>query len=115
MLVAAALVVAAFFTVWTVQRRDQIGLLKAMGATDRYVVTDAMAQVVILLVVATVVGSLLGLVVGAAFPAEAPFSLTAASVVGAGVALVLAGLVGSLVAVRRITSVDPLVALGSPR
>ncbi len=115
LLVISALVVAAFFTVWTVQRRDQIGLLKAMGATDRYVVTDALAQVVILLVGATLVGSVLGLLVGTSFPADAPFSLSAASVAGAAGALVLAGLLGSLVAVRRITSVDPLVALGSPR
>jgi len=115
LLVISALVVAAFFTVWTVQRRDQIGLLKAMGASDRYVVGDAMLQVLILLVVATVVGTLLGLVLGSLFPAEAPFTLTASSVVGAGVALVVAGLLGSLVAVRRITSVDPLVALGSSR
>ncbi len=115
LLVISALVVAAFFTVWTVQRRDQIGLLKAMGASDRYVVGDAMLQVLILLVVATVVGTLLGLLAGSVFPAEAPFSLTASSVVGAGVALVVAGLLGSLVAVRRITSVDPLVALGSSR
>ena len=115
LLVISALVVAAFFTVWTVQRRDQIGLLKAMGASDRYVVGDAMLQVLILLVVATVVGTLLGLLLGSLFPAEAPFTLTAASVVGAGVALVVAGLLGSLVAVRRITSVDPLVALGSAR
>lgn len=115
LLVISALVVAAFFTVWTVQRRDQIGLLKAMGASDRYVVGDAMLQVLILLVVATVVGTLLGILLGSFFPAEAPFTLTASSVAGAGAALVVAGLLGSLVAVRRITSVDPLVALGSSR
>ena len=115
LLIISALVVAAFFTVWTVQRRDQIGLLKAMGASDRYVLGDAMLQVLILLVVATVLGTLLGVLAGSLFPAEAPFSLTAVSVVGAGVALVVAGLLGSLVAVRRITSVDPLVALGSAR
>jgi len=115
LLVISALVVAAFFTVWTVQRRDQIGLLKAMGASDRYVLGDAMLQVLILLVVATFLGTLLGVLAGSLFPAEAPFSLTTASVVGAGVALVVAGLLGSLVAVRRITSVDPLIALGSAR
>ena len=112
LLLISALVVAAFFTVWTVQRRDQIGLLKAMGASDRYVVLDALTQVVALLVSATVVGTVVGLVLGRFVPSEAPFSLGASSVLVAGLALVLAGLLGSLVAVRRITSVDPLVALG---
>ncbi|MFM7069688.1 MAG: ABC transporter permease [Actinomycetes bacterium] len=115
LLVISALIVAAFFSVWTVQRRDQIGLLKAMGASDRYVVVDAMTQVLMLLVVATVVGSLLGIVLGSFVPDEAPFILQPAAVVLAAVALVVAGLIGSLVAVRRITAVDPLVALGSNR
>lgn len=115
LLLISALVVAAFFTVWTVQRRDQIGLLKAMGASDRYVLLDALTQVLVLLVAATVVGTVLGLVLGGLVPSEAPFSLRPGSVVLAGVALVVAGLLGSLVAVRRITSVDPLVALGGAR
>ncbi len=37
LLVISALVVGAFFTVWTVQRTRQIGLLKALGAPTAYV------------------------------------------------------------------------------
>jgi len=115
LLLISALVVASFFTVWTVQRRDQIGLLKAMGASDLYVLGDAMLQVLILLVASTLVGTIAGIVLGAFVPAEAPFSLALPAVMIAAGSLIAAGLVGSLVAVRRVTSVDPLIAIGGPR
>jgi putative ABC transport system permease protein len=115
LLVISALVVAAFFTVWTVQRRGQIGLLKAMGAGNGYVLRDALGQMLVVLVVATTLGTLLGLGLGSLMPAQAPFSLEPAPVLFAGGALVVAGVLGSLAAVRRITSVDPLIALGAQR
>jgi putative ABC transport system permease protein len=115
LLVISALVVAAFFTVWTVQRRGQIGLLKAMGATTGYVLRDALGQMLVVLVVATAAGTLVGLGLGSLMPSQAPFSLQAGPVLFAGGALVVAGLLGSLAAVRRITSVDPLIALGAQR
>ena len=44
LLVISALIVAAFFTVWTIQRTRQIGLLKALGASNAYVLRDALGQ-----------------------------------------------------------------------
>lgn len=115
LLVISALVVAAFFTVWTVQRRGQIGLLKAMGADNGYVLRDALGQMLVVLVLSTAVGTVLGLGLGLLMPAKAPFSMESGPILVAGVALVVAGVLGSLAAVRRITSVDPLIALGAQR
>src|SRR5690606_17395039 len=41
LLLISALIVGAFFTVWTIQRTRQIGLLKALGATNGYVLRDS--------------------------------------------------------------------------
>ena len=57
LLVISALVVGAFFTVWTIQRTRQIGLLKALGASSGYVVRDAMGQLAIVLVIAITIGA----------------------------------------------------------
>jgi putative ABC transport system permease protein len=51
--------------------------------------------------------------VGALVPDAVPFSLQATPIISSVVALVLLGMAGSLVAVRRITSVDPIVALST--
>ncbi len=113
--VISALVVGAFFTVWTVQRRPEIALLKALGASTQYILRDALAQVVTVLLSATLIGSVMGWLLGLTVPAAVPFSLEIGPVVVASALLVLLGVLGASVAVRRITSVDPLAALGDQR
>ncbi|MEE1940797.1 ABC transporter permease [Streptomyces sp. TRM 70361] len=111
----SALVVGAFFTVWTVQRKPEIALLKALGAPTEYVLRDALAQVVAVLVGATAVGTAVGLALGSAMTGKAPFSLSAPAVATSSGLLIGFGTVGAVVAVRRITAVDPLTALGAAR
>ena len=57
LVVIAALVVGAFFTVLTIQRTKQIGLLKAMGASNAYVLRDGVGQMGVVVVAGTLVGS----------------------------------------------------------
>ena len=117
----SALVVGAFFTVWTVQRRADIAVLKALGASGRYLVRDALGQALILLLLGTLTGAAAGVGGGAAARGGLfggggpPFALGAATVVVPVLAMVLLGLAGAALAVRRITSVDPLTALGANR
>ena len=39
-----ALVVGAFFTVWTIQRKHEIAVLRAVGASTGYLLRDGLAQ-----------------------------------------------------------------------
>ncbi|GAA0927891.1 ABC transporter permease [Streptomyces thermoalcalitolerans] len=111
----SALVVGAFFTVWTIQRKAEIALLKALGAPTGYILRDALAQVVVVLVGATAVGTAVGLALGSAMVGKAPFSLSAPAVATSSGLLIGFGTVGAAAAVRRITAVDPLTALGAAR
>lgn len=116
LLVISALVVGAFFTVWTIQRTRDIGVLKALGAPTSYVMRDALGQAVVLLAGAIAVGVGVGWGLGALVEAgPAPFRLELGAVLrGAGM-LSLFAIVGAVLALRRITSVDPLIALGADR
>ncbi|WP_112491051.1 ABC transporter permease [Streptomyces bacillaris] len=111
----SALVVGAFFTVWTVQRKAEIALLKALGAPTGYILRDALAQVVAVLIGATAVGTAVGLALGSTMIGKAPFSLSAPAIATSSGLLIVLGTVGAAVAVRRITAVDPLTALGATR
>jgi putative ABC transport system permease protein len=112
----SALVVGAFFTVWTVQRRADIAVLKAVGASSGYLVRDALAQALILLLGGALAGAAVGVAGGALLGASGmPFTLSAATAAVPVLAMVLLGLAGAALAVRRITSVDPLTALGANR
>ncbi len=111
LLVISALVVGAFFTVWTVQRTRQIGLLKALGASTAYVVRDAVGQLAVVLLAAVAIGTTAGLALGGLVGEDVPFAFAAGSVVSSAVALAVVGLAGSLVTLRRLTRVDPVIAL----
>ncbi|MGI5500310.1 ABC transporter permease [Lentzea sp. CA-135723] len=114
--VISALVIGAFFTVWTVQRSADIAVLKALGATTAALLGDALGQAVVLLTGGTLLGTGLAAALGAALTGSAiPFALTPGTVLVPAAVTILLGLLGAALAVRRITAVDPLTALGSAR
>ncbi len=112
----SALVVGAFFTVVTIQRKGEIAVLRALGASTHYLLRESLLQGIVLLAGSVGVGIVAGLGLGAVVGAtEMPFALEAGPIVTATVLLIVLGLVGAAAAVVRITRVDPLTALGGNR
>ncbi|GAA3195068.1 ABC transporter permease [Actinocorallia longicatena] len=112
----SALVIGAFFTVWTIQRSGDVAVLKALGASTGYLLRDALGQALILLVLGTGTGALIAACLGAAVSGGAiPFVLDAGTVLVPMAVMIALGALGAALSVRRITSVDPLTALGSAR
>ena len=111
----SALVVGAFITVWTIQRSGDIAVLKALGGSTRYLLRDALSQALLVLLVGTALGGGVASAAGVVAASFVPFELTIATTLFPVAALIALGMVGSVLAVRRITSVDPLTALGGVR
>ncbi|MFB7876360.1 ABC transporter permease [Nocardia sp. NPDC056064] len=111
----SALVIGAFFTVWTVQRQPDIATLKALGATTGSLALDALAQAAIVLVTGVAAG--LGITaVTSLFLGEAmPFVLSPSTTLIPALALITLGLAGAAVALRFLFTTDPLTALGASR
>ncbi|MGZ0710610.1 FtsX-like permease family protein (plasmid) [Coraliomargarita sp. W4R53] len=111
----SGLVIGAFFTVWTMQRKGDIAVLKALGASTTSLVRDALGQALIVLLIGIGLGigivAILGTLVGAALP----FMLNPLTTLVPGVIMIVLGLVGAAFALRTVTSADPLTALGSNR
>lgn len=113
LLVISALIVGAFFTVLAVQRTRQIGLLKAMGASSRQVLADSVGQMAVILAVGATAGAAAGIAITALLGQGAvPVELTAGGVATTLALIVGTGLAGSLVPFRRVTTVEPAIALG---
>lgn len=112
----SALVVGAFFTLWTVQRTRELAVMRAIGASTRYLLTDGVLQAAVLLVAAVGTGVAVGLGFGALLLGTGmPFALETAPIVTGAVLLLGLGLAGAAVATARIASVDPVTALGENR
>ncbi len=112
----SALVIGAFFTVWTIQRSADVAVLKALGASTANLLKDALGQAVVLLAGGTLIGTALAAGFGAVVAgSEVPFLLTPATILIPAAVMILLGALGAALSIRRITSVDPLTALGSAR
>lgn len=107
----SALVVGAFFTVWTIQRIGAVAITLALGAARKVVISDALTQALLVLLVGVGAGTALTLGVGGLAPAGLPIELTwATTALPAGI-LILCGLVGAAFSLIPILRVDPRTAL----
>ncbi|MFE2877577.1 ABC transporter permease [Streptomyces roseus] len=112
----SALVIGAFFTVWTIQRSGDIAVLKALGASTPYLLKDALGQAVVMLAIGTGLGTAIAAGFGALISGgDVPFVLGTTTVLAPAAIMIALGALGAALSIRRITAVDPLTALGSAR
>ena len=109
----SALVIGAFFTVWTIQRSRDIAGLKALGASTGSLVRDALGQALVVLVIGVGLGIGLTTAAGLSLPAAVPFVISPLTTVVPGIAMVVTGLVGAAFAIRSVVRTDPLIALNA--
>lgn len=115
LLAVSALVVGAFFTVWTIQRSPDLAVLKAIGASTWYLLRDALAQSLTVLAIGGAAGTAVAAALGAFAAQVVPFVVSPRTTLVPLAGLLVVGMVGAAAAVRRISSVDPLTALGAAR
>lgn len=108
----ASLVMASFFYIITLQKTNQFGVLKALGAQTRTLATDLVGQVALLTVIGSAIGAVLANIVATLMPTEVPFYLENRVVLGYSAVLLVVAIIGALVSTTRIARVDPLLAIG---
>ncbi len=112
LLIIVVFVLGAFFYIMTIQKSNQFGILKAIGATNRFLILSTVIQVIALSLLS------IGLAIGFAailkmvMPDGMPFVfdiglITQYSLIMLGIALLGAGLSGA-----GIVKADPLQAMG---
>jgi putative ABC transport system permease protein len=111
----SALVIGAFFTVWTIQRAGDIAVLKALGASNRTLIRDALGQALFILLSGVLAGFAITAALGALAGKALPFMLSPLTTLLPATILIVLGLAGAAFALRTITKSDPLSALGSNR
>ncbi|MBN9608513.1 MAG: hypothetical protein BGO26_19235 [Actinobacteria bacterium 69-20] len=111
----SVLVVGSFFTVWTMQRAGDLAVVRAIGGSRRYLLRDALGQALLIMVLGAGVGAGLAAVLGLLAANVVPFTLSAATLALPMVVMIVAGLVGAAASTRRISTIDPLTALGASR
>ncbi|MDQ0424983.1 MULTISPECIES: FtsX-like permease family protein [Cellulomonas] len=109
----SALVVGAFFTVWTISRFGDIAVLKALGASTRYLLRDAIGQALVVLLLGVGLGTGLATVGATLLSGVVPVVVTTTTTLIPAAALISLGLIGAVMAIARITTIDPHAALAA--
>lgn len=111
----SALVVGAFFTVWTMQRGPDLAVVRALGGSRGYLLRDALGQAVLVLSGGSMVGAAIAAGTGALASRAMPIVLDAATVGLPLAGMFVVGLLGAAFSVRRVSAVEPITALGAAR
>jgi putative ABC transport system permease protein len=111
-LLIGVLVVGGFFQIQTLQKVAQVGVLKALGASNRTVALAASMQIILTNVIGVTLGAAAAFGLAAVFPPTVPIVFVGAQAAVAIITLLVIGPMGGLVSIRYLTRVEPLRALG---
>jgi putative ABC transport system permease protein len=109
------MVVGIFFYVLTLQKIQQIGTLKALGASSVFLFKQLLLQVMTIIIIGVLVSS------GAAYgtyallsrlPQTVPLSFTTETFLITSSLFVVTGLIGLVFSLRKVGGVDPIIAIG---
>ena len=106
------LVIGGFFQIQILQKVAQIGVLKAIGTTNKVVAATFIIQIFMITAIGVLIGSLLTFLFSLTFPPTIPIVFNGTTSAIAIVALLLIGPLGGLVSIRYAVRIEPLKALG---
>ncbi|MDM5189439.1 ABC transporter permease [Bacillus sp. DX4.1] len=112
LLVIATLLIGVFFYVITLQKTQQLGVLKAIGTKNSYLANSLVVQALFLSVVAMAISIVLVEGLQIILPESMPFLLTT-TMIGqyAGIFIVIS-ILGTLISLYQVLKVDALEAIG---
>ncbi len=112
LLAISAFVITVFFYVITLQKSNQFGIMKAIGASDGFLGRAVVSQIFCLLSLVLDWELLLTYGTAAILPEGMPFELNPTLVISYAIVLLVVSVLSSLLSVRKITKIDPLQAIG---
>ncbi|MBI9051422.1 MAG: ABC transporter permease [Anaerolineaceae bacterium] len=111
-LLIGVLVIGGFFQIQTLQKVPQIGVLKAIGATNGTVAVAVVVQIILVTTFGVLIGGFVTWSMSLFIPDTVPLVLDIQYLWTDILALLAIGPIGGLVSVRLATQVEPLRALG---
>jgi putative ABC transport system permease protein len=110
-----AMVVGIFFYVLTLQKIQQVGILKALGASNVFLFKQMLFQVLTIIVIGVIVST------AAAYgtyslvsrlPQTVPIFFTTETFLITSALFIGTGLIGLIFSLRKVSKVDPIIAIG---
>ncbi len=112
-LLIGMLVVGVFFYVITLQKVSLLGILKAIGASGTFLVTQGLLQVFLVALGGALISVGLALLTEATLLSSdaVPIMFTPGALLTSSASVVVGGLVGAALSVRQVAAIDPIIAM----
>jgi putative ABC transport system permease protein len=113
--IIGAMIIGVFFYVLTLQKIPQFGMLKALGASNRYIIGQLLTQVLVIAAIGIGLSLPLALLTEwglQSLPDSVPIAFTSSMFITTCVALLVTALLGALFSARQVLRIDPIIALG---
>jgi putative ABC transport system permease protein len=111
-LLIGMLVLGGFFQIQTVQKIPQIGMLKAIGASNRIVSSAILVQIIVVTILGISMGALATFLLSLGIPSAVPIKFTSEVILISMAVLIIIGPIGGIFSIKMATKVEPLVAMG---
>lgn len=111
-LAVAGLVVALFFALVVLEKRELFAALKALGTPTRKLGVGVIVQAMIASALGVVFGTLVARALGAVVPDEVPTLFRTETLITIAIFTLVAGVLGAAFSLRRIARIDPATAIG---
>ncbi len=111
-LLIGTLVIGGFFQIQILQKVAQIGVLKAIGASNHTIAVASVAQITAVTAIGVAIGAAATLGLSLSFPPTIPILFTQDALIMAIASLMLIGPIGGMVSVLYSLRIEPLTALG---
>lgn len=112
LVIVSAAILGVFFYVITIQKLQQFGVLKALGAEMKMLSGMIIFQVLLLAGGSMIIGNILTFAMAGMLPSSMPFSLKSSSAIMISLAFVVISVLCSLISLLKVAKVDPLITIG---
>ena len=110
--IISAFVSTVFFYVITIQKLNQFGILKAIGANTKYIAKSIMIQVVLITIIGILFSTLSIYGMTRVMPEEMPFKTSSSLILNTAFLFLGLNMVGSLLSIYKVAKLDALEAIG---
>jgi len=110
-----AMVIGIFFYVLTLQKVQQLGTLKALGASNAFLFKQTLLQVLTIIIIGALVSTAAAYATGTLLgrlPQAVPISFTSGTFLITASLFIVTGLIGLIFSLRKVSRIDPIIAIG---
>ncbi len=112
LVIVSAVILGVFFYIITTQKLTEFGVMKALGIEMKTLAAMIISQVLILAGGSMIVGNILTFAISSFLPSSMPFLLQVESAVIISIVFLIISILVSLVSLRKVAKVDPLMTIG---